>query len=379
MPASAQTSLHVALNAHLLSGRDSYRSAGIHHYILHLLRYLSSLSDGIRLTALVGADAVAPDTPVRLVRSSQNTDQVWRRVLWEQVIQPRALGRIAVDVVHGPAFVGPLVSPCPVVITIHDLSFIRFPQLFHRANRIYLTVMSRLSARRCSQVIAVSEHTARETEELLGVNRRRITVVYHGVDPRFRPLPADKIAAFRERRGLPEQFVLFVGTLEPRKNLKRLVEAFAQLQPSGIGLVLAGGKGWLYEDLFARVDRLGLHEVVLFPGYVSQDELALWYNAATVFAYPSVYEGFGMPVTEAQACGTPVMTSSTTSLPEAAGEAAILVDPYDVGAIAAGLRQLVEDEDLRQHLGEQGLTHARHFNWTQTAQETVQVYRKAAE
>lgn len=378
MQASPATDLHVALNAHLLSGQDSYRSAGIHHYILHLLRFVGSVPDGIRLTALVGADAAVPDATPHLVRSSQHTERAWRRVLWEQTIQPRVLGRLAADVVHGPAFIGPLRSPCPVVITIHDLSFIRFPQLFRRANRLYLTVMSRLSAHRASQVIAVSEHTARETEHLLGVDQRKITVVYHGVDARFQPLPAEEVAAFREQRGLPEQFVLFVGTLEPRKNLERLVRAFAQLEPTELKLVLAGGKGWLYEDLFAEVDKLGLREAVLFPGYVSHDELALWYNAATVFAYPSIYEGFGMPVTEAQACGTPVVTSNTTSLPEAAGEPAVLVDPYDVKAIAAGLRRLTEDADLRQHLGEQGLARARDFHWTQTARETIAVYRKAA-
>jgi len=368
----------VAINAHLLSGRESYRSAGIHHYILHLLRHLGSVRGGIHVTGLVGASAVLPRTEVDLIRSSQNTKDPWRRIVWEQVIQPRAVARIGADVVHGPAFVGPLASPCPLVITIHDLSFIRFPRLFRRSNRLYLTVMTRLSARRSSRLIAVSEHTAKESAQLLGVDRNKITVVYHGVDARFRPLPEDEVAAFRERRGLPEAFVLFVGTLEPRKNLERLIEAFAQLKRSEYKLIIAGGKGWLFDDLFAKVDELGLSDVVLFPGYVSNDELALWYNAATIFAYPSVYEGFGMPVTEAQACGTPVVTSITSSLPEAAGEAAILVDPYDVEAIAAGMKQIIDDNDLRRQLGEQGVKHTERFTWSQTARDTANVYQRAA-
>ena len=177
------------------------------------------------------------------------------RVLWEQLVQPWVLRRIGANLVHGPVFVGPLFAPCPVVVTIHDLGFIRFPHLFRPANRLYLTVLTRLSARRARRLIAVSAHAAAETTRLLGVPPERIEVVYHGVDPDFRPLPADEVVAFRECRGLPERFVLFVGTLEPRKNLVRLVEAFSALVgPEGngihadqVGLVLVGGKGWLYD------------------------------------------------------------------------------------------------------------------------------------
>ena len=371
------TDLHVALNAHLLSGRASYRSAGIHHYIAHLIRHLDAVGEGVRFTALVGPTAAAPDAGMAVIPSKWDTSTPGRRALWEQVGLPRVLRRIEADVAHAPAFVGPLASAVPVVTTIHDLSFLRFPQLFRPANRLYLKTMTRLSARRSRHLIAVSEHTARESERLLGVRPDMITVVYHGVDDRFRPLPIDHVAAFRERRGLPERFVLFVGTLEPRKNLNRLIEAFARADENGAKLIIVGGKGWLYEDLFALVEDRGLRDTVLFPGYVSNEELAFWYNAATVFAYPSLYEGFGMPVTEAQACGTPVLTSKTTSLPEAAGEAAVLVDPENVASIAAGLRRLLENEELRQELSERGQKHASRFTWPTTARDTVEVYRQA--
>lgn len=377
MQASADHGLHVALNAHLLSGQDSYRSAGVHQYILHLLRHLANVEGNLRVTALLGAKALKPGADLDFLRSHRNTSRPAARILWEQLTQPDVLRRIGADLAHGPVFVGPLVSPCPVVTTIHDLSFIRFPDLFRPAKRLYLTVMTRLSAHRARHLIAVSEHTASESVALLSVPRDKISVVYHGVDPVFRPLPAAEVAAFRERRDLPERFILFVGTLEPRKNLIRLIEAFAHIYDGRSPLVLAGGKGWLCDDLFAKIEALELKDAILLPGYVSNEELPLWYNAATVFAYPSLYEGFGMPVTEAQACGTPVVTSDTSSLPEAGGEAALFVDPHNVDAIAAGLRRILHDKPLRQQLREQGLDHAESFKWGHTARETVQVYREA--
>ena len=368
---------HVALNAHLLSGRASYRSAGIHHYIDHLIQHLDTAAEEMRFTALVGAAAGLPDAGMPAMRAKWDTSTPWRRTIWEQARLPLVARQIEADLIHAPAFVGPLASAVPMVTTIHDLSFIRFPHLFRPANRLYLKTMTWLSARRSRQLIAVSEHTALETRQLLSVAPEKITVVYHGVDARFQPLPANQVTTFREHRRLPERFVLFVGTLEPRKNLIRLVEAFKLADPGETKLMLVGGKGWLYEDLFARVDELGLGETVRFPGYVPNDELVLWYNAATVFAYPSLYEGFGMPVTEAQACGTPVLASSTTSLPEAAGEAALLVDPEDVDAIAGGLRRLLDDEELRRELSDRGREHADAFGWTRTARRTAEVYRDA--
>ncbi len=370
---------HIAINAHLLSGRAWYRSAGVHQYIYHLLRHLGQADDRLHYTVLLGEGVLPPDVALASLRSRWPTSRAVVRALWEQLVQPWALRRIGADLVHGPVFVGPLLALCPVIVTIHDLSFIRFPALFRSANRLYLTVLTRLSAQRARRLIAVSAYTAAETTRLLGVPPEQIDVVYHGVDPAFRPLPTDEVAAFRQRRGLPERFVLFVGTLEPRKNLVRLVDAFARIHENGgrTGLVLAGGQGWLYDELFARVEALGLSKEVIFPGYVMNDELPLWYNATTILAYPSVYEGFGLPVLEAQACGTPVLTSNVSSLPEAAGDAALMVDPYDVEALAAGLSRLLTDELLRHELRERGLTHAKEFTWSHTAQETARVYRRA--
>ncbi|MCX7682258.1 MAG: glycosyltransferase family 4 protein, partial [Anaerolineae bacterium] len=317
------------------------------------------------------------DRPFTVLRSRWPTGRVPVRVLWEQLAQPFVLRAIGADLVHGPVFVGPLLAPCPTVITVHDLSFLRFPELFRPANRLYLALMTRLSARRAHRLIAVSAFTAAETTRLLGIPSERISVIYHGVDPAFRPLPPDEVAEFRHRMGLPPRFVLFVGTLEPRKNLVRLVEAFARIRDNQVRLVLVGGQGWLCAELFASVEALGLTERVIFAGYVDNETLPLWYNAATVLAYPSLYEGFGLPVLEAQACGTPVLASNTSSLPEAAGDAAIMVPPDDVEALATALDQLLSSEGLRQEMRERGLRHAAQFSWQRTARETAQVYRLA--
>lgn len=376
MQLSAEKDLHIAINAHLLSGKDSYRSAGVHQYILHLLRYLGEGEGRARFTVLLRAHAPTLSWCTSY-RSPWPTHNPGVRVLWEQTVQPIVLRRIKADLVHAPVFVGPLIAPCPMVITIHDLSFIRFPQLFPSVNRLYLRIMTQLSARRARRLIAVSEHAASESVCLLDVPRDRIDVVYHGVDPRFRPLPPDQVAAFRDQHSLPERFVLFVGTLEPRKNLVRLVEAFARVRDGQTKLVLVGGKGWLYDDLFAQVESLGLNEEVIFAGYVRSEELPLWYNAASALAYPSLYEGFGLPVLEAQACGTPVLTSNVSSLPEAGGEAALLVPPRDVAAIAEALNRLLMEAALRDELRERGLAHAEAFSWPSTARETVRVYRRA--
>jgi glycosyltransferase involved in cell wall biosynthesis len=378
MRGTSRGDFHIAINAHLLSSQAGYRSAGVHHYIYQLLRHLEQ-TDDMRYTVLVGEGELPPNTSLSSLRSRWPTSRAPVRILWEQLVQPWVLHQINADLVHGPHHVTPLLAPCPTVITIHDLSFIRLPHLFRPANRLYLTVMTRLSARRARRLIAVSAHSAAESAELLGVPMERIDVIYHGVDPIFRPLPEDEIEAFRQKQGLPNQFVLSVGTLEPRKNHTRLVEAFARIYDGKSKLVLVGGKGWLYDNVYAKVEALGLNEAVVFRGYVANEDLPLWYNAATLFAYPSLYEGFGMPVLEAQACGAPVITSNLPPLPEAAGDAALLVDPRDVEELATNLNRLLTNEPLRSELEERGLARTRQFTWMRTAQETAHSYRRALE
>lgn len=366
----------VALNAHLLSGDASYRSAGISVYISNLLQHIGTDLDDLRFQILLG-DGVLPDgVRAPVIRSRVATSNPWSRILWEQLVLPVVLRRLGVALLHGPAFAGPLMAGCPQVITVHDLSFLRHPEFFRTANRRYLRAITGISCRRAAAVIAVSDFTAREVTALLKVPAERVITVYHGVAPRFRPLPDDEVAAFRAQKGLPERFVLFLGTLEPRKNLTQLLRAFDQLRDGSLHLVLAGAQGWFYDEIYAEVGRLGLRGRVHFPGYVSADEQPFWYNAARVFAYVSTYEGFGMPVLEALSCGVPVVTASTTSLPEAGGDAALAVPPDDLAALTGALHRAETDAQLRTELRARGLKHASRFAWPKTATQTLGVYRR---
>ncbi|MBN1875247.1 MAG: glycosyltransferase family 4 protein [Anaerolineae bacterium] len=367
----------VAFNAHLLTPEASYRSAGVAAYIVNLLRHLPDVGDGLRYTVLLGQGRL-PEEVCRLpeLRSMIVTRHPMLRILWEQMVMPWVLRHLHADLLHAPAFVGPLYASCPQIVTVHDLSFLRYPQFFRRGNRFYLGALTGISCRRATAVIAVSDFTAREVTTLLRVPRERVHTIYHGVDPNFTPLSTTEVVRFRQEMQLPERFILYLGTLEPRKNLVSLVRAFSNLYEPDVHLVLAGGRGWLYEDLFAEIERLNLQDRVHCPGYIPAEKLTLWYNAAEVFAYISTYEGFGLPVLEALACGLPTLASSTTSLPEAAGDGALTAPPADADAITGGLHRLLNDADLRASLRARGLAHAARFSWAETARHTVELYRQ---
>ncbi|MCA9874227.1 MAG: glycosyltransferase family 4 protein, partial [Anaerolineales bacterium] len=201
--------------------------------------------------------------------------------------------------------------------------------------------------------------------------------VYPGVDGRYHPLSAPETAAFRQQENLPERFVLHVGTLQPRKNISLLLDAFAQLNDPDLHLVLAGGKGWLFDEIFRRVQTLGLEKRVRFTGYVPDEDLPLWYNAAALFVFPSVYEGFGMPVVEAMACGLPVVASCSSSIPEATGDAGLLFDPHNAAELAERMASVLNDPALSARMRQQGITHAANFSWEQAGRQTAVVYRQA--
>ena len=380
-----QAVIHVGLNAHLLSRQAGYRSAGIHSYIHQLIQHLPEADKDLRAIVFTGRsrrEEWGVSDALGWRASRWPTHRPWVRIAWEQLLQPWALRRAGVQLLHAMAFVSPLAAPVPTVITVHDLSFLRFPERFRPANRLYLSTMTRLSCRRARRIIAVSQATADQVVQLLGVPAERIDVVPHGVQhAHFCPLPPSQVAALSREKGLPERFVLFLGTLEPRKNLITLIEAFARTEAmrQGYKLVIAGGKGWYYGEIFTHVERLGLERSILFPGFVPADELSLWYNAATVFVYPSLYEGFGMPLLEAMACGTPVIGSQASCMPEVVGDAGLLVSPHDVAGLVGSLDQLLADADLRADLSQRGRTRAATFTWEAAAQATVASYRQALE
>jgi glycosyltransferase involved in cell wall biosynthesis len=365
------------VNAHLLSLDESYRSAGINWHIYHLLQHLPDVAPEIALTVFLSEQRYRGMAGMQLRLSRLPTDRPQVRILWEQFLQPWSVRRAGVDLLHCPAFVGPLASTCPTVITVHDLSFLFFPQNFRAMNRIYLKTLTRLSVRRARRIIAVSESTRRDLVHQYGLPPAKVDVVYNGVDAAFRPLPTTEVAAFRRRAGLPDRFLLFVGTLEPRKNVARLIEAYARLPEGRPPLLLVGGKGWLYDEIFARVEELNLTHEVRHVGYVPATELPLWFNAAELFVYPSLYEGFGLPALEAMACGTAVVASSASSLPEVVGEAGRLADPFDTEALSSAMSQVLTHQEQREELREAGLKQAQAFTWPKAARQTVGTYRQA--
>jgi glycosyltransferase involved in cell wall biosynthesis len=372
-----ERAIHVGVNAHLLSLGKSYRSAGINWYLFNLLRCLPEADPAMSYTVFLGERRYGGVPGLNLRVSRLPTDRPPVRILWEQAIQPWSVRRSGVELLHGPAFVGPLASGCPFVVTVHDLSFLLFPLGFRALNRVYLRTFTRLSARRARRVIAVSESTKRDLVQYYDLAAAQVDVVHNGVDSSFRPLPADQVTAFRAKQGLPERFILFVGTLEPRKNVVRLIEAYARLPRTRPPLMLVGGKGWLYDEVFARIEALNLSSEVRFVGFVPAEDLPWWYNAAHLFVYPSLYEGFGLPPLEAMACGTPVVASKASSLPEVVGQAGLLVDPADVEALAASMEQALYDPDQREKMQRAGLAQAQGFSWQKAARRTVNSYRRA--
>lgn len=373
----------VALNAQLLSLSQTYRSAGISSYIDNLLRLLPAADAGMDYEVFTHERAWPAPAGMRVRHTHWPTHHPLARIPWEQMVLPAWLYAGRHDLLHALAFVAPLAWRGRTVVTVFDLSFLLFPERFRVYNRLYLSLFTRLSARRADRVIVISESTKRDAVRLLGLDPQRVSVVYCGVDAMYRPLPADVVEEYRRRKGLPERFVLFVGTLEPRKNIVGLIEAYRLLAadwPRGAGelpaLVIAGAKGWYYQDVYQTVERAGLMERVFFPGYVPADELPYLYNAATLFVYPSLYEGFGLPPLEAMACGTPVVTSDRSSLPEVVGDAGVLVNPDEPAAIAQALRELLLDEEARRALAEKGRRRATSFSWRRAAQETTAVYRQ---
>ena len=374
--------MHVGLNARLLDFSASYRSGGISRYIYYLLVELRRLAGADEFTAFVGSEtddpALAATSRFRLQRAGPRGSQPVARIVWEQLRQPAVLRHERVELLHSLAFAQPLLWRGPSVVSFMDLSFLRFPRAFNRANRLYLTVMGRAAVRRADHLLAISESTRQDLIKLLGAAPERVTVTYCGVDPSFRPLPADAVARFRARHELPERFILYVGTLEPRKNVPRLLEAYARLVRAGDAppLVIVGARGWRHASIDARLAALGLGERVRLLGYLPAADLPLCYNAADLFVYPSLYEGFGLPPLEALACGTPVVTSNTSSLPEAVGDVAVCVDPRDVGKLAAAMRQVLDDASLRARLRASGIDWAAGFTWQRMAEQTLAVYHR---
>lgn len=297
---------------------------------------------------------------------------------WEQVCMTWLVPRFAGSVFHFPISAMPVLANTRAIVTIPDLTFRLFPDTMTRRARLYWDLFTRLGVRRAEYIIAFSESIKRDIQRHLGVCDDRIIVVYISASDEFKPiLDASVLENVRYRYGLPPRFILFTGTIEPRKNLIRLLHAFQILKKRGLphSLLLAGQQGWGFAEVCAAVSDLDIREHVIFGGYVPAEDLPLLYNAADLFVYPSLYEGFGLPVLEAMSCGTPVVASATSSLPEVAGDAALLVDPYDIEGWAEAIYRVLTDTALQQVLREKGLQRSCQFSVERMAKETIRVYQ----
>ncbi|MFP4460265.1 MAG: glycosyltransferase family 4 protein [Candidatus Zixiibacteriota bacterium] len=278
-----------------------------------------------------------------------------------------------IDIIHGPNFYLPLLNKIPSIVTIHDMSAILFPKqhtFIHRLSQKMLYP----SANSANAIICVSSSTAADLIKLKPGLENKIHTIHSGIEKRFSPdIRDDRISS---KYNLPDKFILFLGTLEPRKNLNGLLRAFSKIRNKiPHRLVIAGGIGWKNSTIFDELDRLGIKNYVHFPGYIDDKDLPSLYRSASIFVYPSFYEGFGLPPLEAMACGIPTITSNISSMPEIAGEAAMQVDPHSADSLADAILQIAQNPELATNLAHKGIKKAQEFTWDKTAQKTVEIYK----
>jgi glycosyltransferase involved in cell wall biosynthesis len=368
----------------MLIGIDASRAlraqrTGTEAYALHLIRALAAAGGGHRLRLYLPA---AP--PPGLLPGPPTVE--WRIIpfprLWTHLRLSAEMLRVAPERLFVPAHVLPLVHPRNSLVTVHDLGYRHYPQAHPWRQRLYLDWSTRWSARMSRALLADSQATRDDLVRCYGADPAKITVVYPGHDETLRRVddPAEH-ARVRAAYGIAGDYLLHVGTLHPRKNLARLIEAFARLRADaqlragfpGLQLVLAGARGWLAAPILARVRELGLEGAVVFPGYVAAGDLAALLSGARAYAFPSLYEGFGFPALEAQACGVPLVAARASSLPEVAGEGAHYVDPLSVDDLARGLRDVLTREDLRAALVARGTANLARFGWARAAAQVLEV------
>lgn len=369
--------MHIGIDATALP----HQPGGAGNYIIHLIRALASLSNEYQFTIFAhhsGRDLIDSPPSSRMNWVLVPDKSPARRLVWEQVTFPRLVRQSRVGLLHSLHYTRPLFLACSSVVTFHDMTFFLYPHLHTRSKRIFFPSAIRLSARLADALIAVSENTKNDAIRLLGVPGDKITAIPHGVGEEFHPITdARLLDDIRLKFSLPQDFILNVGVVEPRKNLTLLLKSYQQLHSQGISLplVIVGGLGWMYEDVFRQVESLGIKEQVYFTGYVPDHDLPIIYNLARVFVYPSIYEGFGLPPLEAMACGTPVITTAVSSMPEHVADAGILIPPQDENALTNALQKLINDSTLQEELSSKGPERASQFTWKRTAQETIKVYQ----
>ncbi len=353
--------------------------SGVVRYTNELIRALAPQLPGNLTVFLTQARDGLDDLALSRIRAPFATPNEYARALWEQALVPHAVARLQPDVYHSPNYILPVGLRCPTVVTVHDLAFM--DRSVHRLrSHLYLRLLTTLALRRATRIICVSRFTRDRLVERFPGTRDRVRVVSEGVGPEFTPQHGDVVENFRRRYGVNDPYVLFVGMIEPRKNLVRLIDGFAQaVERAGTGhrLLIAGGQGWKNADVRAAYESSPVRDRIHFLGYLPEEDLPAAYSGADVFAYPSFYEGFGLPPIEAMACGTAVLTSAVASLPEVVADAAVTIDPRNQEQITSSLVSLLSNRARRDELAGAGLRRAELFRWEQVAHDTLDVYQEA--
>lgn len=285
------------------------------------------------------------------------------------------------DLLHSPVSASPYFTSKKSVVTVLDLTFLLYPETMTKRSRFYWDFFMRLSIKKAWRIITMSESTKGDLINYFGVPDKKIRVIHISLieDLSRSKLAKSHIERVKKKYGLPERYILYLGTLEPRKNIKRLVQAFYKVKKKGdieYKLIIAGKKGWLFSDIFQVVNDLDLRDDVIFTGFIPDKDLPGIYSGAALFVFPSLYEGFGLPPLEAMACGTPVITSNVSSLPEVVGNAAILIDPYNIEELADAIYRVLSDANLRSEMINKGLSQVKKFSWERCARETLRVYEE---
>ncbi|MCP4265409.1 MAG: glycosyltransferase family 4 protein, partial [Candidatus Brocadiaceae bacterium] len=318
-------------------------------------------------------------TRIHFKKTGINLQNNKLRILWEQITVPYYSMNDRLDLFHYPDHALSILQMTrPSIITVHDIAYVRFPQLLNKSRWIYKKYILKTSIKKADIIIADSYSTKRDIINFFGIKEEKIKVVYPGVERRFRPI--SNVKEYRLKNNLPSKMILNVGTLEPRKNIVTLIKAFKKLRERGLKnykLVVAGGKGWLYKQILDEIENSDVASSILYLGVVSDKDLPELYNCAELFVYPSLYEGFGLPPLEAMACGVPVITSNTSSLPEVIGDAGIMVDPTDVNSLSDAMCKVLKDKELRLRMRNMGLERSKLFSWEKAAREILGIYDEA--
>jgi len=374
--------MHIGIDAHAIGARQG----GNETYIANLIKSLAEIDgDNLYTIYLANAGAAAQwresftsrykNFSVRLLPPPTPLVRVPVYLTYELFRRP-------VDVLH-VQYTAPPFCQVPVIVTIHDLAFERMPETFTRRGSFQLKLTVRRTAKKAARIATVSEYSRQDLLSIYKLTPEKVVVTYNGVEPSFAPQPSipNEAEEVRRRFGVSRDFLLAVGSLQPRKNMVRLIRAYARLRSEREDfrpqLVIVGRKLWLASEIFDEVKRQRWADDVILTGYVADEDLPALYRAARAFVYPSLFEGFGLPPLEAMACGTPVVTSDVSSLPEVTGGAALLIDPNDERALANALIEIVSNERLRAELRERGIAQAKKFTWRDAAEKTLRLYQEA--